>query len=273
MIAHRIATCTGLETRECCGTSGGWRQLKRVEQRRDKLQVQVRLAQNCSPTRWTWHVTRMNVDTRPEVLPTPSCSPPSFAPHSPLSSCGTSDSSVRVGKRLVYTLYELSCVGGSTKFAHIHFRRATVSITMRSLPSLRSSVHASFRPPSHYLWLRTRYVSTTPQRRSDQVSTSPSDAPVVQSKGKEKETSPGTDAAAAVAQDELPLLQRPLGVKEKPKARSKTWSDTKEKFMDQDKRIEERTHLCVSVFFAAYSRLTEGWNTGRGRRCVGTFPT
>lgn len=82
-----------------------------------------------------------------------------------------------------------------------------------------------------------------------------------------------TDAAAAVAQDDLPLLQRPLGVKEKPKARSKTWSDTKEKFMDQDKRIEERTHLCVSVFFAAYSRLTEGWNTGRGRRCVGTFPT
>lgn len=127
MIAHRIATCTGLETRECCGTSGGWRQLKRVEQRRDKLQVQVRLAQNCSPTRWTWHVTRMNVDTRPEVLPTPSCSPPSFAPHSPLSSCGTSDSSVRVGKRLVYTLYELSCVGGSTKFANIHFRQATQS--------------------------------------------------------------------------------------------------------------------------------------------------
>ena len=47
-------------------------------------------------------------------------------------------------------------------------------------------------------------------------------------------------------------------MKEKPKARSKTWSDTKEKFMDQDKRIEERTHLCVSVFFAACLRLTGG---------------
>ena len=53
------------------------------------------------------------------------------------------------------------------------------------------------------------------------------------------------DAAAAVSQNELPLLQRPLGVKEKPKARVKTWSDTKEKFMDQDRRMEERTHLCV----------------------------
>ena len=53
------------------------------------------------------------------------------------------------------------------------------------------------------------------------------------------------DAAAAVSQNELPLLQRPLGVKENPKARVKTWSDTKEKFMDQDRRMEERTHLCV----------------------------
>ncbi|PIL23340.1 hypothetical protein GSI_14651 [Ganoderma sinense ZZ0214-1] len=126
---------------------------------------------------------------------------------------------------------------------------------MRSLPSLRSSVHASFKPPSRYLWLRARYVSTTPQRQSGQLSTSPSDTPVSQSKGKEKETAPVADAAAAVAHDELPLLQRPLGVKEKPKARVKTWSDTKEKFMDQDKRMEERTHLAREAMRGHFSDL------------------
>lgn len=113
---------------------------------------------------------------------------------------------------------------------------------MRSLPSLRSSLPASFKPASRYLWLRARYVSTTPQPLSDQVSTPPSD-PVPQSKGKEKETAPAADASTAVVQGELPLLQRPLGVREKPQPRAKTWSDTKEKFMDQDKRMEERSHL------------------------------
>lgn len=52
-------------------------------------------------------------------------------------------------------------------------------------------------------------------------------------------------AKAAKADDTLPLLQRPLGVREKPKAKVKTWADTKEKFLDRDKQLEERTHLYV----------------------------
>lgn len=134
---------------------------------------------------------------------------------------------------------------------------------MRLLPSLRSSVHASFKPAPRSLWLRARYVSTTPQRRSS----------AAQSKGKEKDlTPPATDAA--VVQDELPLLQRPLGVKEKPKARVKTWSDTKEKFMDQDRRMEERTHLCVFCRFSrSSSQLIERVGVGRRKPCEGTSPT
>ncbi len=144
---------------------------------------------------------------------------------------------------------------------------------MRSLPSLRSSLPASFKPASRYLWLRARYVSTTPQPLSDQVSTPPSD-PVPQSKGKEKETAPAADASTAVVQGELPLLQRPLGVREKPQPRAKTWSDTKEKFMDQDKRMEERSHLCVFAFLVSSPKADWGMGyTGRGKRYAGTSPT
>ena len=143
---------------------------------------------------------------------------------------------------------------------------------MRLLPSLRSSVHASFKPAPRSLWLRARYVSTTPQRRSS-ASSPDGPATAAQSRGKEKDlTQPATDAA--VVQDELPLLQRPLGVKEKPKARVKTWSDTKEKCMDQDRRMEERTHLCVFCRFSrSSSQLIERVGVGRRKPCEGTSPT
>ena len=93
-----------------------------------------------------------------------------------------------------------------------------------------------------------RLVSSTSERRTEQPSpAAASSSPVVESKGKEKETAQAADASAVTKGDELPLLQRPLGVREKPTPKVKSWSDTKEKFMDQDKRLEERTHLYVSL--------------------------
>ena len=116
---------------------------------------------------------------------------------------------------------------------------------MRSLHSLRPGVPASLRPTQHPVWLRARFISSTPQRRSNEASSPQTEPASASAKGKEKETVPAAEASQATVQDGLPLLQRPLGVKEKPKARVKAWSDTKEKFMDQDKRMEERTHLYV----------------------------
>ncbi|KAF8556041.1 hypothetical protein OG21DRAFT_1506993 [Imleria badia] len=41
----------------------------------------------------------------------------------------------------------------------------------------------------------------------------------------------------------LPLLQRPLGVKDRPVAHNKTWDDTRKELMDQETRLEQRRHL------------------------------
>ncbi|TFK83077.1 hypothetical protein K466DRAFT_590030 [Polyporus arcularius HHB13444] len=102
--------------------------------------------------------------------------------------------------------------------------------------------------------LRPTRVAARQSYRLRWMSTSPPspDAPVTpdiesKEKGKEKaqataEPSPN-NTKTAKADDTLPLLQRPLGIREKPKARVKTWSDTKEKFLDRDKQLEERTHL------------------------------
>lgn len=46
-------------------------------------------------------------------------------------------------------------------------------------------------------------------------------------------------------EDGLPMLRRPLGVTEKPTSLKKTWEETKEELMDQEKRMEKRKHLCV----------------------------
>ncbi|KIJ59383.1 hypothetical protein HYDPIDRAFT_118605 [Hydnomerulius pinastri MD-312] len=46
-----------------------------------------------------------------------------------------------------------------------------------------------------------------------------------------------------VADAPLPLLQRPLGVRERPIAHTKTWEDTRNELMDQDVRLQQRKHL------------------------------
>lgn len=45
----------------------------------------------------------------------------------------------------------------------------------------------------------------------------------------------------------LPLLQRPLGVKERPTTASKTTLEQFNEMMDQDKRMEHRRHLYVTT--------------------------
>ena len=91
-----------------------------------------------------------------------------------------------------------------------------------------------------------RGISSTPHRRAEsETSTSPTE-----SKGKEK--AQDVEEPKKKAKDApLPLLQRPLGVRQKPKPRVKSWEDTKEKFLDQDKRMEERHHLYVVFYFLA----------------------
>ncbi|KAI0370527.1 hypothetical protein BV20DRAFT_279951 [Pilatotrama ljubarskyi] len=89
-----------------------------------------------------------------------------------------------------------------------------------------------------------RLVSSTPCRRAESSSapeppSPPHAAPPAEGKGKEK----AQDATESQDKSEIPLLQRPLGVKSRPQAKVKSWDDTKEKFLDMDKRLEERHHL------------------------------
>lgn len=41
----------------------------------------------------------------------------------------------------------------------------------------------------------------------------------------------------------LPLLQRPLGIKDRPAAHNKTWDDARKELMDQETRLQQRQHL------------------------------
>lgn len=41
----------------------------------------------------------------------------------------------------------------------------------------------------------------------------------------------------------LPLLQRPLGVQDRPVAYNKSWDDTRKELMDQETRLQQRQHL------------------------------
>ena len=85
-------------------------------------------------------------------------------------------------------------------------------------------------------------------------------------KGKAKETAQHSDPSIAPLEDRpMPLLSRPLGVKERPEARLKTWGDTREKFMDTDKRLAERHHLCVTLLLLE-GKSNEQAYTARGKQ-------
>jgi len=53
-------------------------------------------------------------------------------------------------------------------------------------------------------------------------------------------------STASPAKDEvppLPILQKPLGVKERPTTLAKTWEERKADLLNQEKRLEQRRHL------------------------------
>lgn len=70
------------------------------------------------------------------------------------------------------------------------------------------------------------------------------------SKGKQREVpSSLTDEVAdkVVAEDQLPFLSRPLGVREKPSTIHMTW---REEMTDQDVRMKHRKALYVHAVFS-----------------------
>ena len=53
-------------------------------------------------------------------------------------------------------------------------------------------------------------------------------------------------STASQVEDELPslpILQKPLGVKERPTALARTWEERKADLLNQEKRLEQRRHL------------------------------
>lgn len=56
-------------------------------------------------------------------------------------------------------------------------------------------------------------------------------------------SSSSIEKKAETVDTSLLLLQRPLGVKDRPVAHNKTWDDTKKELMDQETRLQQRQHL------------------------------
>ncbi|KAH9939465.1 ATP10 protein-domain-containing protein [Amylocystis lapponica] len=93
---------------------------------------------------------------------------------------------------------------------------------------------------------RLRLLSSSAVRRSDEPVQAQKSAVTAQTTdGNVKEQGKAkveiTDGAAEPPP--LPLLQRPLGVHERPTTQARTWAQTREELMDQDKRLEKRHHL------------------------------
>ncbi|KAI6148539.1 ATPase assembly factor ATP10 [Pisolithus tinctorius] len=53
----------------------------------------------------------------------------------------------------------------------------------------------------------------------------------------------GGEGTSGPAETPLSLLQRPLGVRERPQAHTKTWEDTRKELMDEEARLRQREHL------------------------------
>jgi mitochondrial ATPase complex subunit ATP10 len=45
----------------------------------------------------------------------------------------------------------------------------------------------------------------------------------------------------------IPQLRRPLGVVDVPTTKTKTLSERSADFLDQEKQLEKRRHLCVAI--------------------------
>ncbi|KAI6029572.1 hypothetical protein PISMIDRAFT_9279 [Pisolithus microcarpus 441] len=53
----------------------------------------------------------------------------------------------------------------------------------------------------------------------------------------------GAEGTSGPAEPPLPLLQRPLGVTERPQAHIKSWEDTRKELVDEEMRLRQREHL------------------------------
>ena len=47
----------------------------------------------------------------------------------------------------------------------------------------------------------------------------------------------------------IPPLRRPLGVPDVPTMKTKTLSEKSADFLNQEKQLEKRRHLCVALFY------------------------
>ncbi|CCL99591.1 uncharacterized protein FIBRA_01609 [Fibroporia radiculosa] len=86
-----------------------------------------------------------------------------------------------------------------------------------------------------------RLISCTRPHRSHENSQSGDASAEPVSAGKDQQRNlKGSDDAA---EQPLPLLQRPLGVLERPSSLPRSWAQTRDELMDQEKRMEKRRHL------------------------------
>jgi ATPase complex subunit ATP10 len=69
---------------------------------------------------------------------------------------------------------------------------------------------------------------------------------------------------------ELRLLNRPLGVRERPTTIVKTRTERMKELLDSDKRMEQRRHLYVPRKLSKRGILTYGWQDQRSEQ--GIFP-
>lgn len=113
----------------------------------------------------------------------------------------------------------------------------------------------------------SRAISFTSPRLWAEPPQSSSPAPASVDKGKQKaDADPASNSQDVTANTEdapLPLLQRPPGVRERPTTERKTWAQTRDELMDQEKRMEKRRHLCA---YSGSSRVSKLTNTPESRR-------
>ncbi|KAH9941739.1 ATP10 protein-domain-containing protein [Epithele typhae] len=104
-----------------------------------------------------------------------------------------------------------------------------------------------------------RFLSTTSPRRAEEPSTSASPAtppPLTkEEKGKAKEVPEAKN-------DDLPLLQRPLGVNKKPETKTSRWETTRDKYLHKDQLLQERHHLAKEATRGYWSDLSRTKNHG-----------
>jgi len=93
---------------------------------------------------------------------------------------------------------------------------------------------------------QTRLISYSRSWRSAESSQSATKvtAQTSSEKGKEKDTSAQVeDGRHAADESPVPLLGRPLGVRERPTSEPKTWEQKREELLDQKKRMQKRRVL------------------------------